>query len=209
MPHRRALAVERVQNANDHKWWHAGGGRNELKQKTRCTRRETQQQPAVTRQAEGTVSTTSLATRPGYTHRKKKPPRHAENSDVSPPLTYALLTASRRSAPRLLLAFALPLPFCHAVYQDRLRKDVKKMIAVATVPFLSLISFQRCLFPRLGVAGAPGAALTSLARCLHGAAAAAGAGVGVDIRGRQRDAEGGRRGRNKTLSNTRVNSSDS
>lgn len=40
----------------------------------------------------------------------------------------------------------LPLPFCHAVYQDRLRKDVKKIIAVATVPFLSLISFQRCLF---------------------------------------------------------------
>ncbi|KAG7220955.1 hypothetical protein INR49_010204 [Caranx melampygus] len=39
----------------------------------------------------------------------------------------------------------VPLPFCHAVYQDRLRKDVKKMIAVATVPFLSLISFQRCL----------------------------------------------------------------
>lgn len=184
------------------------GGRNELKQKTRCTRRETQQQPAVTRQAEGTVSTTSLATRPGHTHRKN-PPRHAENSDVSPPLTYAPLTASRRSAPRLLLAFALPLPFCHAVYQDRLRKDVKKMIAVATVPFLSLISFQRCLFPRLGVAGAPGAAVTSLARCLHGAAAAAGAGVGVDIRGRQRDAEGGRRGRNKTLLNTRVNSSDS
>lgn len=41
--------------------------------------------------------------------------------------------------------FDLPLPFCHAVYQDRLRKDVKKIIAVATVPFLSLISFQRCL----------------------------------------------------------------
>lgn len=66
---------------------------------------------------------------------------------------------------------ALPLPFCHAVYQDRLRKDVKKMIAVATVPFLSLISFQRCLFPRLGFAGAPGAAVTSLrppppSRCL-------------------------------------------
>lgn len=185
------------------------GGRNDLKQKTRCTRRETQQQPAVTRQAEGTVSTTSLATRPGHTHtHKKNPPRHAENSDVSLPLTYALLTASGRSAPAAL-AFALPLPFCHAVYQDRLRKDVKKMIAVATVPFLSLISFQRCLFPRLGVAGAPGAAVTSLARCLHGAAAAAGAGVGVYIRGRQRDVEGGRRGRNKTLLNTRVNSSDS
>ncbi|KAK5611299.1 hypothetical protein CRENBAI_018818, partial [Crenichthys baileyi] len=29
---------------------------------------------------------------------------------------------------------------------DRLRKDVKKINAVATVPFLSLISFQRCLF---------------------------------------------------------------
>lgn len=39
----------------------------------------------------------------------------------------------------------LPLPFCHAVYQERLRKDVKKISAVATVPFLSLISFQRCL----------------------------------------------------------------
>lgn len=36
-----------------------------------------------------------------------------------------------------------PLPFCQAVYQDRLRNDVKKIIAVATVPFLSLISFQR------------------------------------------------------------------
>lgn len=41
--------------------------------------------------------------------------------------------------------FSLPLPFCQAVYQDKLRKDVKKIIAVATVPFLSLISFQRCL----------------------------------------------------------------
>lgn len=123
-----------------------------------------------------------------HAHTKKNPPRHAENSDVSLPLTYALLTASGRSAPAAL-AFALPLPFCHAVYQDRLRKDVKKMIAVATVPFLSLISFQRCLFPRLGVAGAPGAAVTSLARCLHGAAAPAGAGVGVYIRGRQRDVE--------------------
>lgn len=39
----------------------------------------------------------------------------------------------------------VPFPFCHAVYQERLRKDVKKIIAVATVPFLSLISFQRCL----------------------------------------------------------------
>ncbi|ROL52376.1 hypothetical protein DPX16_6605 [Anabarilius grahami] len=36
-----------------------------------------------------------------------------------------------------------PLPFCQAVYQDRLRNDVKKTIAVATVPCLSLISFQR------------------------------------------------------------------
>lgn len=36
-----------------------------------------------------------------------------------------------------------PFPFCQAVYQDRLRKEVKKMRAVATVPFLSLISFQR------------------------------------------------------------------
>lgn len=99
--------------------------------------------------------TTSLATRPGHTHRKN-PPRHAENSDVSPPLTYAPLTASRRSAPRLLLAFALPLPFCHAVYQDRLRKDVKKMIAVATVPFLSLISFQRLPLPSAGCRGSSG-----------------------------------------------------
>lgn len=140
---------------------------------------------------------------------KKTRPDMPRTRTFLPLLTYALLTASRRSAPRLLLAFALPLPFCHAVYQDRLRKDVKKMIAVATVPFLSLISFQRCLFPRLGVAGAPGAAVTSHARCLHGAAAAAGAGVGVGIRGRQRDADGGRRGINKTLLNTRVNSSDS
>ncbi|GAA6103812.1 uncharacterized [Tachysurus ichikawai] len=30
-----------------------------------------------------------------------------------------------------------------AVYHERLRKEVKKMRAVATVPFLSLISFQR------------------------------------------------------------------
>lgn len=36
-----------------------------------------------------------------------------------------------------------PFPFCQAVYQDRLRKEVKKMRTVATVPFLSLISFQR------------------------------------------------------------------
>lgn len=36
-----------------------------------------------------------------------------------------------------------PLPFCQAVYQDRLRNDVKNTIAVATVPCLSLISFQR------------------------------------------------------------------
>lgn len=42
-------------------------------------------------------------------------------------------------------AISFSLPFCHAVYQERLRKDVKKMSAVATVPFLSLISFQRCL----------------------------------------------------------------
>lgn len=47
--------------------------------------------------------------------------------------------------PVLTELFSLPLPFCHAVYQDKLRKDVKKIIAVATVPFLSLISFQRCL----------------------------------------------------------------
>lgn len=45
----------------------------------------------------------------------------------------------------VMAVLSLPLPFCQAVYQDRLRKDVKKMIAVATVPFLSLISFQRCL----------------------------------------------------------------
>lgn len=41
------------------------------------------------------------------------------------------------------LVFHLPFPFCQAVYQDRLRNEVKKMRAVATVPFLSLISFQR------------------------------------------------------------------
>lgn len=39
-------------------------------------------------------------------------------------------------------AFYLPFPFCHAVYQDKLRKVVMKTNTVATVPFRSLISFQ-------------------------------------------------------------------
>ena len=39
--------------------------------------------------------------------------------------------------------FSLPFPFCQAVYQDRLRNDVKKIIAVATVPFLKSDSTDR------------------------------------------------------------------
>lgn len=68
---------------------------------------------------------------------------------------------------------SLPLPFCHAVYQDRLRKDVKKIIAVATVPFLSLISFQRCL-SSAGLSGTrelplpPSLRLSLPSGCCHG-----------------------------------------
>lgn len=36
----------------------------------------------------------------------------------------------------------LPFPFCQAVYQDRLRKEVINTNAVATVPFRSLISLH-------------------------------------------------------------------
>lgn len=39
-------------------------------------------------------------------------------------------------------ALYLPFPFCHAVYQDKLRKVVMKTNTVATVPFRSLISLQ-------------------------------------------------------------------
>lgn len=47
-----------------------------------------------------------------------------------------------RGGPFSLGAFYLPFPFCHAVYQDKLRKVVMKTNTVATVPFRSLISFQ-------------------------------------------------------------------
>jgi len=78
-------------------------------------------------------------------------------------------TFKRERSPRWQDVVDLPLPFCHAVYQDRLRKDVKKIIAVATVPFLSLISFQRslssaeCRGPRSGRCLPP-----SFSRCLRG-----------------------------------------
>ncbi len=62
---------------------------------------------------------------------------------LSPTIPYVRLVTLTFTAMTGLSS--LPLPFCHAVYQDRLRKDVKKIIAVATVPFLSLISLQRCL----------------------------------------------------------------
>lgn len=38
--------------------------------------------------------------------------------------------------------YDLPFPFCQAVYQDRLRKEVRNTNAVATVPFRSLISLH-------------------------------------------------------------------
>lgn len=36
----------------------------------------------------------------------------------------------------------LPLPFCHVVYQDKVRKEVTNAKAVVTIPFRSLISFH-------------------------------------------------------------------
>lgn len=73
------------------------------------------------------------------------------------------------------------------MYQDRLRKDVKKMIAVATVPFLSLISFQRRLSSpllgsaRLSVGDPATAAASSSCLCLQDIDE----GVHADIWGRQ------------------------
>lgn len=37
---------------------------------------------------------------------------------------------------------SLPFPFCHVVYQDRVRNEVTNANTVATVPFRSLISFH-------------------------------------------------------------------
>lgn len=42
----------------------------------------------------------------------------------------------------LLEIFSLPFPFCHVVYQDKVRNEVINAKAVATVPFRSLISFH-------------------------------------------------------------------
>lgn len=38
--------------------------------------------------------------------------------------------------------FSLPFPFCHVVYQDKVRNEVINAKRVATVPFRSLISFH-------------------------------------------------------------------
>ena len=38
--------------------------------------------------------------------------------------------------------FSLPFPFCHVVYQDKVRNEVINAKTVATVPFRSLISFH-------------------------------------------------------------------
>lgn len=72
-----------------------GGGVSESR--IHDTQRETQQQPAVTRRAVGTVSTTSPVTNQAPARAEKYPPRHAVKSDVSPHLTYVLLWASRMS----------------------------------------------------------------------------------------------------------------
>lgn len=130
-------------------------------------------------------------------------------------MSTSLATRPRRLAPHLpsrpylrrvtlhiceKTAASLPLPFCHAVYQDRLRKDVKKMIAVATVPFLSLISFQRCLSSAECSGRPPELPLRPSARCLHGAET----GVGAGIRRRQ-TVMGGVDKINKSLLNRSVN----
>lgn len=72
------------------------------------------------------------------------------------------------------------MPFCHAVYQERLRKEVKKMMAVATVPFLSLISFQRRLSSARLSVETPQLSLPPFSLCLQGVDA----GVRADIWGR-------------------------
>lgn len=41
-----------------------------------------------------------------------------------------------------LETFSLPFPFCHVVYQDKVRNEVINAKTVATVPFRSLISFH-------------------------------------------------------------------
>ena len=43
---------------------------------------------------------------------------------------------------RFLETFSLPFPFCHVVYQDKVRNEVINAKTVATVPFRSLISFH-------------------------------------------------------------------